>query len=290
MKVPATDERNVLRDPQALIQREIHCTHRERIIETEHSIRARIKTQKSAHGIGAALPCFYVAFGFGNDVVIRDSQTGFAEGPLVAVQTTQARAGFRAANVRDFPASHVDQVLGGEHAHSFIIDAYEVCGQTGQCTVDQNIRRVVLLDSDEEFNRRMTGGDDQRVQPARQQLVDLLFLKDHIFVGRRHDQAVAALSEDIGKGFGNFREKRVEEVWNDQANEMGSSCDEAACSQVRAVVELFYAGQDSFARLIAHIGVVAQDLRNRNDRYTQVTRDILHPDRHKKSRNGRSLS
>jgi hypothetical protein len=32
VKVPATDERNVLRDPQALIQREIHCTHRERMI------------------------------------------------------------------------------------------------------------------------------------------------------------------------------------------------------------------------------------------------------------------
>jgi hypothetical protein len=44
VKVPATDERKVLRDPQALIQREVHCTHCERIIETEHSIRTRIKT------------------------------------------------------------------------------------------------------------------------------------------------------------------------------------------------------------------------------------------------------
>ena len=120
--------------------------------------------------------CPNISLPFGDDVVIRNLKAGSHQRSFVSLHTSDTRTGFRAANVRDSFAADVNQVPCRKHSHRIVIYTYEVCRKPGQASIDQHVRRLLLFDPEEEIDSRAAGGNDQGIQPACQQMIDLLLL------------------------------------------------------------------------------------------------------------------
>jgi hypothetical protein len=60
VKVPATDDGDVLGNSKSVVQRVVHRAHGQRIIETEDPIGPVLKMQELAHRFGAALFGFHI--------------------------------------------------------------------------------------------------------------------------------------------------------------------------------------------------------------------------------------
>src|SRR5262249_32355982 len=63
--------------------------------------------------------------------------------------------------------------------------------------------------------------------------------------------------------------------WHDQPDHERSPCGKAARHPVRLVVELLYLGQHPAARLRAHVGAAAHDLRDGHHTDIEFPRDIF---------------
>src|SRR5450755_1646104 len=68
----------------------------------------------------------------------------------------------------------------------------------------------------------------------------------------------------------------MEQVRNNQANQIRSTGDEAACRQIRLIVKFLYARQHSLASFVSHIRMIPKDLGNGHDRNPKVFRNVLH--------------
>jgi hypothetical protein len=84
-------------------------------------------------------------------------------------------------------AADVDQVPGCEHPNGFIIHSDEVRRKTREASIDQYVRCVLLFNAKEDIDCRVARCNDQRVEAARQQVIDLNLLKSRIFVGGAND-------------------------------------------------------------------------------------------------------
>ena len=78
--------------------------------------------------------------------------------------------------------------------------------------------------------------DQQRVDTARQQVVNLFPLHLGIFFGRRQDELVATLPQACLQALGEFGEEGVHEVGDDQADGVALTRRQTAGQQIRLVV------------------------------------------------------
>jgi hypothetical protein len=122
-----------------------------------------------------------------DDAIIFDSQASLRQSPFVAFQPANRRAGFRAADVRNSIASHVDSVLRCQESDRLIIHSNKIRRKARQSAIDQDIRRSLPFNPEEEVHCRSTSGNDQCIEAARQELFDLLILKVRIFLRGRND-------------------------------------------------------------------------------------------------------
>ena len=157
MKISAADDSHLFWNLQPLIQRIIHCTHSHGIVEAENSVGLWLQAQKLAHGFCAALPGFDVSLWFANDVLARDFDSILREGAFVSFHPPGAGARFRSTNMRDSLATHVDQMLGCEQSHGFVIYANEICSKSGHRAIDQDVGRLLFFDAKEHINSRTAG-------------------------------------------------------------------------------------------------------------------------------------
>ena len=72
---------------------------------------------------------------------------------------------------------------------------------------------------------------------VRQKLIDLLFLKLGILLGRGNNKVVPVFPQDRRKRLGDFRKKRMQQVGSNQTHEIGSPSDETPRRQVGPVVQ-----------------------------------------------------
>ena len=62
------------------------------------------------------------------------------------------------------------------------------------------------------------------------------------------------------KRLGHLGEKRMEQIWNHQANQITATSDKAAGSKVGLVIQFLNALQDTFPGFFRNIGMVPEDL------------------------------
>ena len=136
VKIAATNQRDVVGNAQTVIERIIHGAHRERIVEAEHPVGSRLKTQELAHRLSPALSRSHIPLAFGDDVIVNYFQSGLCQCSLISFHPADAGTGFRSTNVGDSLASDIDQVPGSQHADGFIVHPDKVRGEAGQASVD----------------------------------------------------------------------------------------------------------------------------------------------------------
>ena len=120
MKISAANNGDVFRNLYSLIERIIHGSHRQWIIEAEDPIWSRLKAQELAHGFCAALLRFDVSFAFCNDVIFNDLKPCLSKCLLISFHTARPRTSCWAANVGDPLAPDLDQVPGSQPSDHFI--------------------------------------------------------------------------------------------------------------------------------------------------------------------------
>src|SRR5579862_3332095 len=159
--------------------------------------------------------------------------------------------------MRDFPATDVDQVPGSEHSDRLIVNANEIRRQARQVAIDQHIRGLLFFNSEEELDGGTTGCNDQGVQPACQQLINLLFFQVRIFVRGGNNQVVPAFSQSLGKSLGNFCKERMKEVWNHQSNQIRSAGYKAPRRQVWAVIKFLDTRENSLPGFVSYVRMIS---------------------------------
>ncbi len=80
--------------------------------------------------------------------------------------------------------------------------------------------------------------------------------------------------------FGDLREERMQQIRNNQTDKMRSAGCQCAGILVGLVIQLLDAAQDSLARLFTNVVAVMQYFRHGDRGDAEITRDILHPNRH----------
>jgi hypothetical protein len=125
--------------------------------------------------------------------------------------------------MRDPLAPHAQQVFGCQLSRRVVVAAHKVRGQVFELAVQQDQGRVTLLYLAERLGARLAGGDNQCIQAVRQQMLNLLPLQLRFLLRRGNDQEVPLLAKRKRKGFRYVREKRVDEVGNDDPDQVRSS-------------------------------------------------------------------
>ena len=87
-------------------------------------------------------------------------------------------------------------------------------------------------------------------------------------------------SQSSRYAFGDLREERMQEIWNDQANQTGSTGCQRARILIRLVIQFLDAAQDPLARFFPNVAVVTQYLRHGDGGDPEIARDILQPNGH----------
>ena len=91
----------------------------------------------------------------------------------VTLEAALADAVFGAANMGNTLAADSKEVFGPESSGRVVVGAYKVGGQIFERAVEQDQRRVALLDHAQRLGARLAASDDQRVKTVGQHLLDL---------------------------------------------------------------------------------------------------------------------
>ncbi len=180
----------------------------------------------------------------------------------------------------DAPEAILDQVLGRNSSHHLVIHSDKVSGQAREPAVDQDVRYLLLLDAAETLHRPLRRGDDQRVHPPGEQLLDLLPLEFGILFRGRDHQAVPLLAQYRREALGEFGKKGMDQVRNDEADAIGPAGHQRPGGEVGPVLQLLHPLEYLLAGLVADARGVAEYLRNGDDANANVPSDIFHGDRH----------
>lgn len=156
----------------------------------------------------------------------------------------------------------------------------KIRSEAGKLPVDENVWRLLFLDPEEHLNVGLSRSDDQRVDAARKQLLDLLLLEFRIFFRGRNNQVVTLLAQHAGHAFGYFAEERMHQVRDDQANTVRPARDQRAGGEVGPIVHFLHAFEDAVPGFGTDIGVVAQHFGNCDNGDSQIVRDVLHAGGH----------
>jgi hypothetical protein len=73
MQISAPNDGQVFWNPQSLIERSTHRSYGEWIVKAEDPIGSGLPGQELAHGFHTVLPTIHIYFGWGNDVIIKNS-------------------------------------------------------------------------------------------------------------------------------------------------------------------------------------------------------------------------
>ena len=138
--------------------------------------------------------------------------------------------------MRDFLASLIDQVIGGDHPDGFIVDADKIGGQAHEKAIDQDVGNLALFDAAKTFDRPLRRGDQHDVYAAGEQLFNLLPLQFRIFFRGSDDQAVALPADPGRNGLGNLRKEGMQQIGNDQPDGRGAAGNEGPRGQVGLVI------------------------------------------------------
>src|ERR1019366_6508447 len=94
-------------------------------------------------------------------------------------------ADLRPSDMREAPAPDFDKVGGGDPADLLIVDAHKVRWKPRELPVDEDIRRLLRLNSPEALNGQLRRGNHQSVHPAVEELFDFVTLESRIVLGGR---------------------------------------------------------------------------------------------------------
>ena len=102
------------------------------------------------------------------------------------------------------------------------------------------------------------GGDDEAIGAAAEQHVDLAALARGVAGGVADDERVAVHLDGLLEAGGNFGEKGVRDLRNDDADNVRFARDEAARPAVRTVIELTGAVLNALAGLVLDVRMAVE--------------------------------
>ena len=193
-----------------------------------------------------------------------------------ALEPAIPHAVFRPPNVRDPFAADTQQVFGGQLSRRIIVGTDKVGRHVFELAIQQDQRRVALLYLAQRLRARLARGDNQRIQPVRQHVLDLLPLQLRILFRGRDHQEITLLAKGQREAFCYICKKRMNKIGNDQSDQVRSPGNQAPRGQIRPVAELFGFKKNALAGRFADIRVFAQRLRDRHYGDAKVTRNVLH--------------
>jgi len=166
VKIPASDHGDVVRNPKACLENCCKCPNRKRVVVSENAIRYWPSLKQKAHGFGAHSFAVYVDRRSGHHQRLRVGKASRLECAFIPLESLRAGAVIPATNMGNCSASLVDQMFGCDAARHLIVNPDEVCRQSGQFTIDQDIRQPMALQTKKGLNVAARGRDYQRIQPS----------------------------------------------------------------------------------------------------------------------------
>ena len=182
--------------------------------------------------------------------------------------------------MRDATATLIDQMSCRQLPDGLIVHPYETGLHSGDRAIDQNKRNFPLLHISESPCTGLSRGHNQPVNLPGQQRLRFVSFQLGAFLEIRNDDVISMRSDSLGYCFGDFREKRMSEVGQQQSDGKSAPCHQTACNPVGLIVQGLGPPQDPGPRGGADLALITQDLGDGNDRNSYVLRDVLHGDSH----------
>lgn len=260
VQIAAADDGDLIGDTSAELGGRGLYADGDDVVEAEDAVGAMRQVPELGEG-GCAVTCAIdVGAACGDEVLGREGAAMLLQGVCEALVAAVACAVLRAADVGDAFAADGKEVLGGELAGGVVVGTDEVRGEAGEGAVDEDERGFSGLGLREHGGVGLAGGDDECVEPVREDVLDLLLLQSGVFFGGRENEEVAVLAQGDGEAAGDVGEEGMQEVRHDEADERGAPGDERACGEVGAVVQLLHLRFDAFTGFAANVRVSAQRL------------------------------
>src|SRR5581483_7616872 len=147
-----------------------------------------------------------------------------SKGPPKAIEPADSGADFRAAYVRDAPATLLEKVRGCQCSHRFVVHTDKMGVEPLEAPVDQDVRSVLLLKVTKAINRSLRRCNQHYINPPCQQVLDLLHLQLRVLVRRGDEQTVAVLSRPRGDGIRNICEEGMQKIRHNEPQSPGLAC------------------------------------------------------------------
>ena len=267
----------ILRHPKSRLQDRLDGSRRGGVVITEDTVGRRIQPQKLLHGLIASAVLTAAA----DHVFLPKRKPMTLERIAIAAQPPHAVGGVFAAQVRDAPASLLDQVLGGECSDFLVPRSHIVHLRARRHAIDQHIGNFAAT---QRLGRALAPvglcrRDDQPVHAARHQQLDLPLLGLRVLIRVRYDDLIAERPQLARHARRHLGEERVHQIGDHEAHHVSAPRDQAARNPVRLVVQLARALDDFLARFFTDIAVASQRLGYGHQRHAQVVGDVLHSGR-----------
>ena len=147
--------------------------------------------------------------------------------------------------MRNATATPLDQVGRSQLADGLVIDSDETGLHSSDGAIDQNERNLPLLHVAKALAPGLRRGQNQPVHLPGQQRLGFVSLQLGVFLEIRNDDVIAMRSDCLGYCFGDFREKRMGEVGQQQSNGKGAPGYQTAGDPVGLIVQGLGPAQDS---------------------------------------------
>src|SRR6266540_3281265 len=269
--VVEADDRQVVRHAQAARSRRLDRADRDVVVEREDRRRRLGEVEEVRCGVS---PRDDLGLGFDLQCGIRQDACGRKRSAVAAATILGGHPAARAGDLRDPPVAELEQVphrlvgtrrVRGRHRRDSLVERHQRV---------EDHEPVAAVEQPLEFVARLLGQDDQRavgqaVQPVEHGDLAVVLVAG----GGEHDLQIA-LGERLGRPRQDGREVRRVDERDENADQPGAACGEAAGAPVGGVAVLADDPADEVARFVRDVVAAVEYPRDGGDGHARQVGDL----------------
>src|SRR5438046_1414418 len=144
MNIAASKQCDVCGNAQACVQNGLHCPHSYGIVVAEDRIWPWGQPEQLVRGIVAGTLAGLIHTTAGRHLFRAKREAMLGKSTLITLESPDHRAQLGCANVRDPPATNLDQVLRRDVTEMLVVDPHKVRREAFESAIQQNIRNTFL--------------------------------------------------------------------------------------------------------------------------------------------------